>query len=363
MTLLIAQTGAPTPVVNRSLAGFIEGVGDAELLFAHGGPDALVEGRITDVPPDGRELVRTGSWLRGGRRSITDDDLDTIVDTLAARGVTGLGLIGGNGTMAFLSAIGQRASQRGNGLRVVGIPKTIDNDIVRVDHTPGFASAARYLATTVTDMARDHEAMAGVETLRIVEVMGRDTGWLALAACYHEHDEDYAPDLVLTPEHAFDRDDFLADIDRIVRERRRALVVVSEGVAPELTRQPVKARNHTQLIQGGIARILAEDASAALNISARGEVIGTAQRCNSALVSPVDAREARRVGEEAGAWLRDPEGLTNVMVGLDRDGEVAPVALSDVGGHVRYVPQEWQTNDPSLLKSFHSWLSPLVALV
>lgn len=265
--------------------------------------------------------------------------------------------------MALLDAIGRRSAERGVALRTVGIPKTIDNDIVHVDHTPGFGSAARFLASTVTDMVRDHDAMAGIETLRVIEVMGRDTGWLALAASYAAHDPEYSADLVLTPEQAFDRDAYLGDVDRIVRDKGRAVVIVSEGVAPDLTRQPIKTKNHTQLIQGGIARVLAGEASSELGLTARGEVLGTAQRCNSALVSPIDAREARRVGEIAGAWLRDPAGPTNVMVGLDVDGEVAPVALADVAGHVRHVPEEWQSSDPRRLASFHNWISPLVALV
>lgn len=362
MTIAIAQTGAPTAVVNRSLAGFVDAVGSQTVLFGRGGPDALVDGNFTEERPEKDELLRTGSWLRGGRRAITSDDLDAIVRQLDRAGVTGLSLIGGNGTMAFLDAITQRAKERGTTLRTVGIPKTIDNDIVRLDHSPGFASAARFLAATITDMARDHEAMASVEKVRIVEVMGRDTGWLALAASFHDHDPKYAADLVLTPECDFDLEAFIADVDAIVRAQGRALVIVSEGVAPELTQQPVKAQNHAQLIQGGIARVLAEKTSAALGLSARGEVLGTAQRCNAALMSPVDAREARKLGEMAGAWLSDPTGPTDVMASLDGNGEITPVALAEVGGRVRHVPEEWRSTDPRELRSFHTWLSPLVAL-
>ncbi|PFG29899.1 6-phosphofructokinase [Paramicrobacterium agarici] len=362
MTIAIAQTGAPTAVVNRSLAGFIDAVGREPVLFGRGGPEALVEGQFTDVRPSEDELLRTGSWLRGGRRAVTSDDLDTIVENLERRGVTGLSLIGGNGTMAFLDAIANRATENGSNLRAVGIPKTIDNDIVRIDHTPGFASAAGYLAATITDMVRDHEAMASVEKLRIVEVMGRDTGWLALAGSFHDHDPEHAADLVITPEQPFDLDAFIADIDDVLRAKGRALVIVSEGVAPELTQQPVKAQNHAQLIQGGVARVLAETASTRLGITARGEVLGTAQRCNTALMSPVDAREARELGATAGAWLRDPSGPSGVMASLNGASDIAPVALSEVGGRVRHVPKEWHAADPRELRSFHTWLSPLVAL-
>lgn len=362
MTIAIAQTGAPTAVVNRSLAGFMDAVGAAPVLFARGGPDALVDGNLTSERPMDTELQRTGSWLRGGRRAVTSDDLDAIVENLDRAGVTGLALIGGNGTMALLEAISARARASGTELRVVGIPKTIDNDIVAIDHTPGFPSAARYLAATATDIARDHEAMSGIEKVRIVEVMGRDTGWLALAASYQDHDPEYAANLVLIPEVPFDLDATLADIDRALTARGRAFVIVSEGVAPELTRQPVKAQNHTRLIQGGIARVLAHAAADTLGVTARGEVLGTAQRCNSALISPVDAREAHRLGELAGSWLIDADGPTDLMVALERDGNAAALPLTDVAGRVRSVPQEWRSTDPRELRAFHSWLSPLVAL-
>jgi len=362
VTVAIAQTGAPTAVVNRSLAGFIDTVGDASVLFARGGPDALVDGIFTEERPEPAELARTGSWLRGGRRAVTSDDLDAIVESLAGAGVTALALIGGNGTMAFLGAISGRAREIGAPLRVVGIPKTVDNDIVAVDHTPGFPSAARFLAATATDMARDHEAMAGIEKVRVVEVMGRDTGWLALAASFHDHDPDCAADLVLIPELEFELDAVLAEIDRALTANGRAFVIVSEGVAPELTRQPVKAKNHTQLIQGGIARVLADAASDSLGITARGEVLGTAQRCNSAMISPIDAREAHLLGELAGRWLLDDQGLTDVMAALDHEGNAVAIPLTEVGGHVRAVPPEWCSTDPRDLQMFHNWLSPLVAL-
>lgn len=362
MTIAIAQTGAPTAVVNRSLAGFMRAVGETPVLFARGGPDALVDGALTSERPTDADLQRTGSWLRGGRRAVTSDDLDAIVENLDRAGVAALALIGGNGTMAFLDAISARARQRNTNLRVVGIPKTIDNDIERIDHSPGFPSAARYLAATATDMARDHEAMVSVEKVRIVEVMGRDTGWLALAASFHDHDPEHAAELVLTPEIPFELDATLAEIDRVLTVKGRAFVIVSEGVAPELTRQPVKAQNHTRLIQGGIARVLAQAASDTLNVTARGEVLGTAQRCNSALISPLDAREAQQLGELAGSWLVDTDGPTDVMGGLARSGETVAIPLVDVGGRVRSVPEKWRSSDPGDLRSFYDWLSPLVAL-
>ncbi|MBK0419407.1 6-phosphofructokinase [Leucobacter sp. CSA1] len=363
MALVLAQTGAPTAVVNRSVRGFLTGARERRVLLGHGGPDALVTGTLVPELPHDGDLDAAGSYLGSGRRAIASADLDRIVDRLAEHGATGLSLIGGNGTMAFLHAIDERASLRGYGLRVVGIPKTIDNDLEGIDHSPGFASAARYLASTVTDMVRDHVAMAGIEKVRIVETMGRDTGWLGLAASYHLHDPRYAADLVLIPERAFSLDAFIADVSARLSERGRAFVVVSEGVAPELTDSPVKSQNHTRLIQGGVSRVLAREVSERLGVTARGEVIGTAQRCSSALVSERDQREAEELGRIAARWLGDPAGPSGVMASLTSEGAPRAVPLREVAGRVRHVPERWRRSDPRSLDGFQEWLTPLVELV
>lgn len=362
MTLVLAQTGAPTAVVNRSVGGFIDGAANHRLLFGIGGPDALVAARFTQERPTLSELDRAGSCLGGGRRSVTPQDLDVIVDQLADRNVQGLSLIGGNGTMAFLRAIQDRATARNYALRTVGIPKTIDNDLDGIDHSPGFASAARYLASSVADMVRDHTAMQSVEQVRIVETMGRDTGWLGLAASYHRHDPGYSADLILIPELDFSLETVISKIDDILARNGRAFVIVSEGVAPELTTSPVKSNNHTQLIQGGISRLLASEVGRKLGVSARGEVMGTAQRSSSALVSSRDRREAEKLGRVAANWLLDPLAPTGVMVSLDSAGDATPVALAEVAGRVRHVPERWQKQCPSELQEFYEWIDPLIEL-
>ncbi|WP_106536265.1 6-phosphofructokinase [Haloactinopolyspora alba] len=371
MRVVLGQTGAPTTVVNRSVAGFLDGASGHEVLLARGGPDALVAGAF-DAParmPGDAERAG-GSWLGGGRRATTPEDVDRIVTALAGQRVDGLCLIGGNGTMALLDAVSERARARGVALRVVGIPKTIDNDLDGVDHAPGFASAARFLSAVLPDIARDHRAMRSVEPVRIVETMGRSTGWLALAATLPA-DPDHPVHRVYIPELAFDRDDFVADVDRLVGRHGRALVVVSEGVAPELTAQPIHDTNHTRLLAGGVARELAGVVAAELGLPARGEVIGVVQRCASHLVSTADAHEARAVGGAAARLLTDADAPahTAVMVGLERRdaGPDRPyqvthpaVPLGDVAGRTRAVPERWRTPDPRELNSFHAWLSPLV---
>jgi 6-phosphofructokinase 1 len=356
MRLVIGQTGAPTAVVNRSVAGFLERAAGAEVLVARGGPDALVRATLDPLPPGGLpagEVERGGSWLGGGRRAVTAEDVDAVVSGLAARGVDGLCLVGGNGTMALLDAVARRAAERGVALRTVGVPKTIDNDLDGVDHAPGFPSAARFVSSAVQDIARDHRAMVSIEPVRIVETMGRATGWLALAATLPvPGDHEHVVHRVHLPELGFDVREFLADVAGLVERRGRALVVVSEGVAADQQRGVV----------GGVAELITGE----LGLPARGEVLGVAQRCSSHLVSAADAREATEVGRLAATTLLDRAAPGDVMVGVGRlpGAGYRPhhplVPLAEVASRVRTVPERWRHRDPAALGDFHSWLAPLV---
>ncbi len=377
MRIVIGQTGAPTTVVDETLRGLMHGLQGHEAFAARGGPDGLVAGaleRLTqeDLPPAG---ARGGSWLGGGRRATTADDVRDIVLGLAERGVHALALIGGNGTMALLDAVASCASELGTGLRVVGVPKTVDNDLVHTDHAPGFASAARYLASVVPDLARDQHAMQGVEPVRVVETLGRAVGWLALAATWHREDPQHAPDLVLIPELTVERDALLAGVDAVLARRGRAFLVVSEGVRVDEAGEPFRSSNHATLLHGGVARTLASTITAGLGVPARGEVLGMVQRSASGLASAADVREASAVGRAAaGLLVGRPDhsldleaGMDAVMVTTVRDPGPSyavhhgTVPLADVAGRDRPVPKEWQTNEPSDLDDFHTWLAPLIA--
>ena len=360
MRLLIGQTGAPTSVVNASLRGFLEGAAGHDVLALRGGPDGLVEGRFTPVTVDDVPAAVTrhgGSWLGAGRRAVTEADLDVALAQLKKSGVEGIALIGGNGTMALLHALGERA---GDDLAVIGIPKTVDNDLAVIDHSPGYASAARYLTSVVPDLARDHEAMRGIEQVRIVETLGRSVGWLALAATLSD-DPAYAPHLVLIPEIGFDRTGFLSAVEAALSAHGRAFVVVSEGAAGELTDEPFEAVNHTRILLGGVSRRLAALVHTELDVAARGEVLGMAQRSTGALASAVDRAEAGEAGRHAAKLLADR--ATGLMVGLHRVGGQTtydPVPLAEVAGRTRPVPPRWRSTNPADLGDFYDWLSPLL---
>lgn len=354
MKLLVGQTGAPTAVVNRSLWSFVATVAtQAELLGCHGGPNGLVCGDWTamsaDFPRDA-----PGSVLGGGRRRMASEDIALIVENCSRQEVDGMALVGGNGTMSLLEAIQAEAQRRDVDLRVVGIPKTIDNDLAGVDAAPGYASAASFVARTVSAMGRDHAAMRSIEPVRIVETMGRSVGWLALAGTY-PIDPGFQADLVLIPELGWDQDAFLEQVSDVLTRRGRVLIVVSEGVAPELTKAPVDAANHTTLITGGLSRVLADLVQDRLNLPARGEILGTAQRSATWAVSRYDADIAARSAQHAAQLL-----ITGDQSGVMATPTGESVALSDVGGLVRSVPDHWRTTDPTHLSEFHDWLKPLI---
>lgn len=367
MRLLIGQTGAPTAVVNSSLRGFLEAASGHEVLALRGGPDGLVDGQFTPITLDDVPVAAArqgGSWLGAGRRAVTTDDLDAALAVLAAHRIDGIALIGGNGTMALLRALADRAAAVNHPLCVVGIPKTVDNDLEGIDHSPGFASAARYLTRVVPDLARDHAAMSAVEPVRIVETLGRSVGWLALAATWHRDDPAHAPHLVLLPEVRFDRAAFLDRIADSVATHGRAFVVTSEGAAAELTDEPFEAVNHTRILLGGVSRVLARLVTTELGVAARGEALGMVQRSAGALASDVDRLEATEAGRQAAKLLADR--ATGLMVGLHRVSDhpystgYDPVPLARVAGRTRAVPARWRTTDPADLDSFHDWLEPLL---
>lgn len=377
MRVAIGQTGAPTAVVDQTVSGVLSGLSGHDVLGVRHGPDGLVDGLFDPIAGGGGPApgARGGSWLGAGRRAMTPDDVAQVVDQLARAGVEALALVGGNGTMALLKAISEIAALQGTGLRVVGVPKTVDNDLLHTDHAPGYASAARYLASVVPDLARDHHAMQRVEPVRVIETLGRGVGWLALAATWHRDDPEHAPDVVLFPELDVNRQNLLDRVETALSQRGRAFLVVSEGVRLTDDREPFDAVNHASLLHGGVARRLASDLGASLGVPARGEVLGMVQRCASAWASEVDLREAATIGRlAAGLLVGRPDACLDLTQGVDvvtvtttrQPGPTyavqhATAHLRDVAGQTRTVPQAWRTDDPTRLEDFYDWLTALIA--
>lgn len=357
----VLQAGGPTAVLNTSLHGFVNATGDdVDLLAVHGGPAGLVAGHLgpLDRGQVARDHRRAGALLGAGRLPVGDEQLDRAVDNLVAHDVVGLALHGGNGTMSLALALSRRAADRGHHLAVVGVPKTVDNDLVATDRAPGYASAARFVARAVRDLADDQRAMGGLEDVRLVETLGRDVGWVAMAS-HLARREGVAPHLVLVPERPDSVDGVVEQVIELRRLHGPVTVVVAEGALPELLGHTFQQPTYDRPLLGGVSRLLADRLRDAAGHVVRADVLGMIQRSATAQVSPADRRDADAVGKAAARVLADDR--PGVMVGLDRHGATTTVPLETVAGTSRPVPACWLGPDPtSCPTDFLDWLAPLV---
>ncbi len=375
---LVMQSGGATPVLNRSLAGVVS---EAKVSGAFGevyGARRGVEGLLAgDVIPLGavseenwrRVEATPGAALGSTRRKLRDDDLPAILETLSARRVSGCFIIGGNDSAETGHTLGLAAQASGYDLRVVNVPKTIDNDLVLTDHTPGYGSAARFVALATMGAGRDAEAMGVAAPVTVMEVMGRDAGWLAAASALGKREERDAPHLVCVPEVPVDEGAFVAAIEEALRRFGFAVAVVSDSVrgpdGPLGGDEPWHVDDFGHAYYDSPARHLARLVSRRLGVRARHEAPGTIQRSLVACVSEVDAREAELVGRAAVRYAL--EGHTDEIVTLRRvDGpeyavETGLAPLAEVAGRVRRMPPEMFDADAGRVTSrFVRYAMPLI---
>jgi 6-phosphofructokinase 1 len=374
---MVLQGGGPTPVVNASLYGVISEArhhrGVRRIFGARYGVAGLLKDEIVDASflPQ-RELKRLkttpGAALGSTRHKLTERDVEQIVTRLRERDVRFLLLIGGNGSMRGADLIAQGAAALGHEVSVIGIPKTIDNDIPGTDRCPGFGSAARYVAQSVRDLAMDVQSLP--QPVSIYETMGRSTGWLAGASALARTSPDDAPHLVYLPERTFDVERFVDDLDRVVTKLGWAVVVVTEGLLDASGKPIFESTSNAQRdalnrpLPGGVCVHLAEVVSQRLKIRCRWEKPGLCGRASSLLVSPVDREDAERVGR-AGvrAALAGNRAKMVSLRPLDaRDQDTCDlVPLSSVAGGDRRVPAEWQGDSQTGVSAdFVRYVRPIV---
>jgi 6-phosphofructokinase 1 len=376
-TLLVLQGGGPTAVINASLYGVIDEArrrGVPRILGARHGLAGILKDELIDLSGLSEiELasLRTapGASLGSSRHKLTEADVEQIIARLRERDVRWLLLLGGNGTMVAADLLARGAAALSYDLNVIGVPKTIDNDVPATDRCPGFGSAARYVAQSVRDLAMDVQSLP--QPVSIYETMGRSTGWLAGASLVARAAEDQAPHLVYLPERAFDVERFLGDLDRVVTRLGWAIVVVAEGMLDVAGRPIFESGAAAQRdaldrpLPGGVCVHLAEVASRRLRIRCRWEKPGLCGRASSLHVSPIDRADAERVGRAGvGGAL---EGQSGRMVALRPLHAPEPetcefVPLSQVAGEDRRVPPEWQTDsaDAPVIAEFLRYVTPIV---
>ena len=368
---LVVHGGGPTAVLNASLAGVVDQwrkTGLGKLYGALGGAAGLLEEKLADLGAASDGLWRRiaeapGSVLGSSRRNLGAEDLAAMVGILRRRDIRSVFPTGGNGTMLMALALAEAAKAAAYDVRVVAIPKTIDNDLMGTDHSPGYASAARFFAAAVRDIGADNRALPGVT---VVEILGRNCGWLAAATVLARARPDDAPHLIYLPECRLAFDRLAADVERARRRFGRAVIAVCEGQLDE-TGEPFGAETRTtsrEPLALNLAHVLSQRLSRALGIKARSEKPGLLGRSCAALASRVDRREAALCGRAAVRAACDGAGAS--MVTLERQPGAAYrcrtglAPLAQVAGGERRLPPEWwpaEASDP--LSEFRAWVEPL----
>lgn len=336
--LLIGQSGGPTPVINASLAGVLSAakkMREIEKIYGmKNGIEGALNKEVYDLTQEPEDLVEKllytpASALGSCRHKLSKaEEYEKLLELFKANNIRYFVYIGGNDSMDTCHKISKLAQERNYDMQVVGVPKTIDNDLPITDHCPGFGSAARFVALSTVESGRDLEAMKTFDDVAIFEIMGRHAGWLTAASALGKRCAEDAPHLIYLPERIFDEEQFLKDVQSIYDKLGYVYIALSEGVRDKdgefigAKDAATDAFGHKAIsLSDGPGAYLAKLIKERLGIKARVNRPGTIQRAMASLASKADVEEAFRAGQAAIEYFA--QGITNVMVTLDRVGKEA----------------------------------------
>jgi len=323
--LVVGQSGGPTAVINSSLVGVIEQALAEEQVTAVYGSLRGIQGVLRDRFIDlGRESSQTLSRLRRTpgaalgtvRYKLRPEDYERVVEVLRGHDVRFFCYVGGNDSMDTAHQVHLVAQRMGYELRCIGVPKTVDNDLAGTDHCPGYGSAARFVALATRDTGWDTESMGLSSPVKIVEIMGRNAGWLTAAASLAREEPGDPPHLIYVPERPVEDAAVVGDVSDVVAAREHCVIALSEGAVPDSGMGEVDAFGHQ--MKGGAAEYLARLLSTELGLKVRIDKPNYLQRSFSTCISDVDAEEAYRVGQTAVRLAVSEQ--SGVMVTLERVG-------------------------------------------
>ena len=415
-TILVGQSGGPTAAINASLAGVVRSAHAQGLrvLGMRNGIQGFLEGGVVDLVealeltasesgssnhastnpgeknlqllrktpsswlgscrfklPELEVEVETNSVVRPSRESAAISPIYQQIDAqLKKYQVDAVLYIGGNDSMDTTDKLSRYFAQVDSAVRVVGVPKTIDNDLEGTDHTPGFGSAARFVASVTAELTRDG-GVYNSKNVTFIEAMGRDAGWLTAAGALAQDICGTAPDFVLLPEIPLDEHTLLSAIEQRLREKNNVVVVVSEGVHHadgsflfDANSVAIDTFGHLAA-QSGTAQYLSQLAKDQLGVKSRGIELNTLQRCASHAASKVDLDEAEELGTAGVEAIL--QGKTGIMVGVQRTSDtpyatkIRTTPVADVANKVKLVPREMISEDGfNVTDAALTYLRPLV---
>lgn len=368
--IAVVQTGGCSAVINSTLAGIIENAqkNKLEIYGLLNGFEGLLKDKIINLSDLTQEQLKRlrntpAMFLGSSRMFLTAEIFAAIPQKLSEKNIDTLIMIGGNGTMYAAKVISESAEKQDINLTVVGSPKTVDNDMFGIEYSPGFGSAAKYIAQAVRDISIDLESMKTFEQVRIIEVMGRSVGWLAAASALAKRKPDSAPHLIYLPEYDFDENEFLSEIQHVYETKGFAVAVVGEGIHDKngcsIGENPFADVKQANKTFDGASTYLANLVHEKLGLKARAQNLTMAQRCFGALRSDIDEERAYKIGFVTIDALLD--GHKSEMVGLaDNNEDYYTIALSDVGGKEKKVPSQfYDVKKKQVTDEFINWLLPI----
>ena len=386
--LLVAQSGGPTSAINATLAGVIENALSSPSVDKIYGSVNGIQGvlnenlidlktKITNVSELNLLCQTPASALGSCRVKLKDpavcaDEYETIISVLRKYSIDCFIYIGGNDSMDTVSKLSRYAAQTGSDIRILGEPKTIDNDLIHTDHTPGFGSAARYVASTVREITIDANVYEK-KSVTIIEIMGRHAGWLTAASALARKYTGDNPLLIYLPETAFDQEEFLKAVEKSFEKNCNVIVCVSEGIHDDKGTficeydNSVGTDTFGHKMLAGCGKYLENLVRNRLGVKARSVELNVSQRCSASMMSATDQQEAIKAGEFGVQAALN--GETGKMISFIRketsDGTyIMECGLEDVNAicnEEKTVPSEWITEDGSdVTEAFINYARPLI---
>ncbi len=381
---IVAQSGGPTAAINASLAGVIQGIlehPDYEHIYgALNGITGILEKRFLDLTDDFREqehirrlMVSPAMYLGSCRYKLPEpedgqDTYEFIFRVFRELEIAAFFYIGGNDSMDTVAKLSAYAAAIKSPVRIIGIPKTIDNDLCVTDHTPGFGSAAKYVASSMLEIFHDI-SIYNMKSVTIVEIMGRDAGWLTAAAALARNEYCAAPHLIYLPEQPFDTENFLDDVRSLLQEYDNVIVAVSEGIRDKngtyISASGETADNFGHSRLSGAGKTLEYLVEERLDVKVRSIEFNILQRCSSLAASRTDLDESFRQGVYGVSLAA--EGKTGRMVILRRTGDepyeavCGDAPVSEIANQVKSVPANFiNTQGNDVTDKMISYLKPLI---
>ena len=385
--IVVGQSGGPTAVINASVAGVYSAAKKLGVKKVYGmvhGIEGFLDDKLCDMDDyirgeaDVELLKRTPSAFLGSCRfkmpKIEGNEAvyEKVFEIMEKHDIECLFYCGGNDSMDTVKMLSDYAAAHNKPQRFMGVPKTIDNDLPVTDHCPGYGSAAKYIATSLKEIIRDNESFGAKKpTICIVEIMGRNAGWLTAAAALAKGEDCNGVDAIYLPERIFDMDAFMEKVKHLAATKSSVVIAVSEGVKAdgryvcEVANEnvPVDAFGHKQM--SGTAAYLAQQIAAETGLKTRAVEFSTLQRAATHLASLTDINEAFQVGADAVKAAND--GKTGMMITLDRNGDdpyqcgTSAYDIHAIANVERPVPAEWITEDGcGLNDGYEKYARPLI---